>query len=164
MTNHPNNLTFECLWGVPAPEAREAVKDLWRRYGALDGESQLERRAKQIAYAVRNPEGEVVAVSTAAPARVASLNNHFFYTFRCFVAPSARIPGLDSLLAVKTKSMLEQQEGAERKFKGMLMVIENETLKKLRTTAVWAASQMVFAGYTANGHHIRIGYFKGARI
>jgi hypothetical protein len=65
---------------------------------------------------------------------------------------------------VKTKSFLEEHQGADSTFKGMLMIIENELIKKQRTKAVWPSSEMVFAGYTAKGHHIRVGYFKGARI
>lgn len=159
-----DNLTFECLWNEAKPEVRAAVKDLWRTYGALEGVSQPDARAEQIVFAVRNSSGEVVAVSTASPLQVSFLNNHFFYAFRCFVAPSSRMPGLDSAVAVRTKSLLEQHQEPGGKFKGVLMVIENEAIKKLRTKAVWEASDMVFAGYTREGHHVRVGYFKGARI
>lgn len=158
------NVTFECVWRVPAPQLREEAKALWRRYRAIEGEDALERRAEQIVFVVRDQGGQVVAVSTAQPMQAAFLNNHFFFAFRCFVAPSFRVPGLDSMLAVKTKAILDQQEGGKGKFKGMLIILENETLKKARTRAAWTASAMFFAGYTRHEHPVWVGYFKGARI
>lgn len=159
-----NHLVFECLWDKDAKEDREKVKALWRKYRAIDIESEIEKRSDEIVYIIKDQEGEVAGVSTVRPVQAKFLNNHFFYEFRCFIAPPFRAPGLDSFLAVKTKSFLEQQNDSGEKFKGLLMIIENEELKKQRTKAVWPASEMVFAGYTAKGHHIRVGYFKGARI
>lgn len=157
-------LQFQCVWqNFSAPEVR-MVEDMWRKYNALDGEEMIGRRSKQIVFVVKNQHGEVGGVSTVRPVQLAFLNNHFFYEFRCFVAPPFRAPGLDSLLALKTKEFLEGQKDSVSKFKGLLMIIENDALRNQRTKAVWPASGMVFVGYTAQGHHIRVGYFKGARI
>jgi hypothetical protein len=124
----------------------------------------MDERVNEVVFVVRNGEGEIGGVSTARPVQVALLNDNYFYEFRCFVAPPFRAPGLDSLLAVKTKSFLEQHRDSGPKFKGVLMVIENEEIKKQRTKAIWPASGMVFVGYSPLGHHIRVGYFKGVRI
>ena len=157
-------LRFECIWNKDAVTEIMDVKAMWRKYRAIDDEEMMEQRSRQIVYIIKNEEGEVGAVSTARPVQVAFLNGHYFYEFRCFIAPPFRAPGLDTLLAVKTKSFLEQLENSDGKFKGLLMVIENQQLKKQRTKAIWRDSEMVFAGYTSQGHHIRVGYFKGARI
>jgi hypothetical protein len=159
-----DNLKFECVWKGGRDEAREQVKVLWLKYGALEGESHVEKRSREIVYTVWNDQQKVIAVSTARPVQVPFLNNHYFYEFRCFVDPAFRVPGLDSVLAVKTKAFLEQQKDSVTKFKGILMIIENEALRTQRTKAVWPASEMVFAGYNSKGHHVRVGYFKGARI
>ena len=159
-----NALSFECIWEKDAPDVREAVKALWRTYRALEGEALLEERSRQIVFAVRDEPRGIGGVSTARPVQIPLLNNNYFYEFRCFIAPPFRTPGLDSLLAVKTKSFLEGQKDSGTKFKGLVMVIENEEMKKQRTKAIWPASGMVFAGYTPQGHHIRVGYFRGARI
>jgi len=113
---------------------------------------------------VKDAQGRVGGVSTSRPIQVKLLNNHFFHEFRCFIAPSFRAPGLDTLLAVKTRDFMEQLEGSSNKFKGMVMVIENEEIKKQRTKAVWPGSGMVFIGYTREGHHLRVSYFRNARI
>ncbi|MGC1242045.1 MAG: hypothetical protein WA874_10665 [Chryseosolibacter sp.] len=158
------SLTFECIWNKRAEGDIAQVKALWNQYHAIDPAEVIERRAGQIAFVVKDPAGRIVGVSTAGPLQVRLLNGHFFYEFRCFIAPPFRTPGLDTLLAVKTKDFLQGLEGRDSKFKGVVMVIENQALKNQRTKAVWADSQMVFAGYTREGHHIRVGYFKGARI
>ena len=158
-----DNLSFECLWERDCEDQREKVKALWRKYRALDEESHVEKRSREIVFAVNNGE-DVVAVSTARAMQAPFLNNHYFYEFRCFIDPAFRVPGLDTLLAVRTKTFLEQQKDAVTKFKGIVMIIENEALRTQRTKAVWPASEMVFVGYNSKGHHIRVGYFKGARI
>jgi hypothetical protein len=157
-------ITFECLWKKEAPQAIALVKEMWQKYRAVEGAELLEKRSKEIVYILRNETGEIGGVSTVRPVKAKLLNDNYFYEFRCFIAPPFRAPGLDTLLAVKTKSFLQDQEGSVSRIKGILMVIENESLKQQRTKAVWPASEMVFAGYTAQGHHVRIGYFKGARI
>lgn len=137
---------------------------MWQKYRAIEADDMIGKRSKEIVYIIQTEKGEVGGVSTARPVQVPFLNDLWFYEFRCFIAPPFRAPGLDTLLAVKTKSFLEEQEGSVTKYKGMLMIIENEQIKTQRTKAVWPSSEMVFAGYTSKGHHIRVGYFKGARI
>jgi hypothetical protein len=140
------------------------VKEMWRKYSALDGEELIEKRSKEIVYIIKNDAGEVGGVSTVRTVQAKFLNDNYFYEFRCFIAPPFRAPALDTLVTVKTKSFLQEQEGSGTRIKGLLMIIENELIKKQRTKAVWPSSEMVFAGYTAQGHHVRVGYFKGARI
>mgnify|MGYP003577079974 CR=1 FL=1 len=158
------SLRFECVWENPSAPEIPLVMGMWRTYRAIDREEMIDKRAKEIVFVIKSSQGEVAGVSTARAVRAEFLNNNFFYEFRCFIAPAFRRPGLDSLLAKKTKDFLVQQKDSVTKFKGVLMVVENESLKKQRTKAVWPASGMVFAGYTSKGHHIRVGYFKGARI
>ena len=157
------DLVFECLWNKRSLVDIEKVRELWRKYRALENEELIETRSRQIVFVVKNAQDDVVGVSTVRPVKAALLNNHMFYEFRCFIAPPARAPGLDSLLALKTKQFLEQLDTSGT-FKGIIMIVENAELKKQRTKAVWPATGMVFAGYTSRGDHVRVGYFKGARI
>ncbi len=159
-----DGLHFVCVWQDPAAPEVARVKDIWRKYGVITDETKIAKRAGEIVFVIRDSNGEVGGVSTARPVRAKFLNYHFFYEFRCFIAPHFRAPGLDSILAKKTREFLEKQNDSVSKFKGMLMIVENEALREQRTKAVWPASGMVFIGYTSQGHHIRVGYFKGARI
>lgn len=158
------SLQFECVWENPSAPEIPLVTDMWRKYRAVTNERLIAKRTSQIVYVVKDAGGNVGGVSTARPIRAPFLNNNFFYEFRCFIAPPFRAPALDSLLARKTKEFLERQKDSVTKFKGMLMIVENEALRQQRTKAVWPASGMVFVGYNSKGHHIRVGYFKGARI
>ena len=144
-------------------EDREEVRVLWRKYGAIEADK-IGQRSKEIVLVVKDEGGHIVALSTARSIQARFLNNQFFYEYRCFISPDFRIPGLDTALSVRTKAFLQKQEGSPDKYKGILMIIENEDLKNQRTKAVWPASGMVFAGYTSQGHHIRVGYFEGAKI
>ena len=157
------DLVFECVWNDRSAEDIKKVKELWRSYCAIENEELIETRSRQIVFVVKDAKGDPVGVSTVRPVKAALLNNHMFYEFRCFIAPPSRAPGLDSLLALRTKQFLEQQDTSGT-FKGLIMIVENAELKKQRTKAVWPATGMVFAGYTSRGDHIRVGYFKGARI
>ncbi len=159
-----NAAQFACIWANPAAPEVALVKDMWRRYGAITDEAVIARRAKQIVFVVKDQDGVVGGVSTARPVRATFLNNNYFYEFRCFIAPSFRAPGLDSLLARKTGDFLETQSDPEKKFKGMLMIVENEALREQRTKAIWPATGMVFIGYTPQGYPMRVAYFKDARI
>lgn len=158
------SLGFECYWNRESEDEMAQVKAMWRQYHAIDDEEEIEKRIKQVVFVVKDQEGRIGGVSTARPLQIKFLGGHFFYEFRCFIAPPFRAPGLDTFLAVKTKAFLAGLEGSGTNFKGIVMVIENQEIKKQRTKAVWHDTEMVFAGYTKEGHHIRVGYFKGARI
>src|SRR5687767_7796872 len=97
------SLEFECIWNKEAFADIDQVKAMWQKYQAIEGEEMIEKRVKQIVFIMKNQVGEVCGVSTARPVQAKFLNGHFFYEFRCFIAPPFRAPGLDTLLAVKTK-------------------------------------------------------------
>ncbi|HMQ01425.1 MAG TPA: hypothetical protein PKC24_16705, partial [Cyclobacteriaceae bacterium] len=81
---------------------------------------------------------------------------------RCFISSAYRAPALDTKLLVETKRYFERHNKANAV--GLIMVIENEMIKQNWTKAVWPGADMVFAGNTSEGHHIRLSYFKKAKI
>ena len=164
MQNQQNNIVFDCIWKRgDREEDRLNVMALWRKFNALEEEA-MARRAKEIVFVIKDPIGQIVGVSTVRSVQARFLNNHFFYEYRCFISPDFRVPGMDAVLSVKTRGYLERHEPSPSKHKGMLMIIENPELKKAKTLAVWPGSEMVFVGYTRQGHHLRVGYFAGAKI
>lgn len=164
MEHLSRDVVFKCVWNrSDCEEDRGKVMAMWRKYAAI-GETALERRASEIVFIIKDAHEHVKGVSTVRPVRARFLNNHFFYEYRCFIAPDFRVPGLDTMLSVKTKDFLESADGSPHLYKGLLMIVENPDIKKAKTLAVWPASEMVFVGYTSQGHHIRVGYFKGAKI
>ena len=119
---------------------------------------------EQIAFIAKR-DGEVIGVTWVNPVKVSSLNNNFFLEFRIFISPYHRVFPLVSRLTLKTREFFEQNPAAiDQPCIGLIAVIENEKMKKKWNIAEWPGVDMTFVGYTLHGHHIRVSYFKGARI
>jgi len=160
-------LIFENLWQQKASSFHEEVKLMWKKHFQELTEDQLHDRLKQVVFILRTAEGRVVGVSTAHKAHIAQLKNKL-YSFRCFIDPDYRIPGLTSTLTVKTRDWLEdihQTDGDEKdRCIGMITLVENERIMTFRNEAIWRASKMVYIGNSPKGFHIRVYYFKKALI
>jgi hypothetical protein len=157
-------LVFENVWRKEATEVRQQVMNIWKQMGGLD-QQQAAQRIDQLVYVVKDDSGKVIGISTAFKAYIKQLRNHL-YAFRCMLVPECRIPGLTSKLLVITRDFLEaihEQDGEEKAI-GVITLVENERIKQSRTEAIWPASKMVYIGNSKEGHHIRVYYFKGARI
>lgn len=158
------NLSFVNMWGKVDDQIHTQVKEIWRTIGGLP-ENQVEERLKQLTYVVTDPTGKVQGISTAYKAYIKQLRSHM-YAFRCLLIPESRIPGLTTKLVVLTRDFLEsihELDAVDRAI-GVITIVENEKIKESRTEAIWPASKMVYIGNSKEGHHIRVYYFKGARI
>lgn len=157
-------LVLENVWKRDVSHIGGQVLEIWRTNAGPVGEEAIER-LRQLVFVVRNDRGNVVGMSTAFKAYVKRLRNHFF-ALRLMLVPDYRVPGLTSKLLVATRDFLESIHGLEEANKaiGILTLVENDRLKEKRNEAVWPASRMVYIGNSGDGHHIRVYYFKGARI
>lgn len=160
-------LIFENLWRKDGTPFHEEVKLLWNKHFPDLTEDQLNVRLNQVVFALRTEAGKVVGVSTSHKAYIQQLRNHL-YSFRCFIEPKHRIPGLDSALVVKTRDLLEaihQTDGEEKdRCIGMITLVENERIMKVRNEAIWRGSGMVYIGNAKSGKHLRVYYFKKVLI
>lgn len=155
---------LENVWGRNTDPLRDTVLEIWRNNGGPTG-LQAEDRLAQLVFVVKDETGRVVGMSTAFKAYIRQLRN-YCYAIRLMLVPGHRIPGLTSRLLVSTRDFLEsihQQDTTDRAI-GMITLVENPHLKEKRNEAIWPASGMVYIGNSKEGHHIRIYYFKGARI
>jgi hypothetical protein len=158
------NIVFENVWMKEVPKIKHQVIDIWKQTGGLDAAQAMER-LNQLVYVIKNNEGNVIGMSTAFKAYIKQLRNNL-YAFRCMLIPDCRIPGLTSKLVVMTRDFLEsihEQDGPEPPI-GVITLVENDRIKQSRREAIWPASKMVYIGNSKEGHHIRVYYFKGARI
>ncbi|MDQ2656350.1 MAG: hypothetical protein M3Y60_02935 [Bacteroidota bacterium] len=157
------NLVFENVWEQGSEDIRRQVLALWNDHGGPIGAAG-EERAKQLVFVVLD-DAKVVGVSTSLKVYVRQLRNYMF-AVRLLIAPEYRIPGLTSKLLVTTRDYLESihSRDAENPAIGIITLVENPRLKAARNEAIWPASRMVYIGNSAEGHHIRVYYFKGARI
>jgi len=159
------NLVLENVWRKDVSAIRQRVFELWEAYSGPVA-TQAEDRLKQLAFVVKDEGGAVVGMSTAFKVYVKQLRN-YFYAVRLMLAPAYRIPGLTSKLLVSTRDFFEAVHGQDEipgRAIGLITLVENERLKQHRNEAIWPASGMVYIGNSGEGHHIRVYYFKGARI
>lgn len=161
----PEDLTFEVVWKNESPELIREVSDFWMAQEIFNSYDKAEERARQLVYVVRNPDRQIVAVSTAFRAYVKLLNNHF-YGLRLLAHPAFRIPGLSSKLFVMTRDYCEaiSQSDGDPKCIGVITTVENDRIRQYRREAVWPASGMVYIGKTPKGHHVRVYYFDGVEV
>lgn len=159
-------LVFENLWKKNDPVLQESVMKLWRNNFPNMPAHFLQERLDQLVFVVRDKH-EVIGVSTAYKAHVEHLRNHL-YSFRCFLDPRYRIPGLTTKLIVSTRDWLEsiyQTDGPEtERCIGMITLVENERIMKHRNEAIWPGSKMVYIGNSPKGNQLRVYYFKKALI
>jgi hypothetical protein len=164
MTANTKMFALTRVWQEDVPEIKKQVEGIWRTHTSMS-EEEIRSWLGQLVYVVLNPQREVVGISTARKVHIRQLRN-YFYTFRCMLLPGQRVPGLLSKLVVSTRDLLESihRTDGEPHSIGLITLVENEGLKKHRNEAVWPASKMVYIGNSKRGHHIRVYYFKDARI
>jgi hypothetical protein len=160
---YKQKVEFENVWEKNDPEISAQVVDIWKNIGRVE-DAKIEDRLKQIVYVAKNEHGKVIGVSTALKAYIQQLRNNF-YIFRCLIVPDNSIPGMDTKLTVLTRDFLESihHKSEGDKAIGVLALIENLKLRE-RNRAIWHGSGFVYIGNSKEGNHIRVYYFKGARI
>lgn len=157
-----NDFNFDNIWSSNDEAVANELVSFWAKHGIL-GADLSEHRSKQAVFVIRHDENAIVGVSTAVKIFHQPLRS-YVYLYRCFIAPSARIAGLETMLTAKTKDYLESIHQEEEPIAvGFLLVAQSESLKKYNK-AVWPGLNMMFIGNTATGDPIRICYFKKARI
>lgn len=155
---------FINVWGNFPPHLSASVERVWREHGYITDAHELQRRREEVVWLIMAGD-QVAGISTAYKTFVSQLD-HYFYAFRCLIVPEFRAAGLDTALVVKTRDFLESiyQQETDKQAKGMIMVIQNETVKQNWRKAVWPGAGMIYIGETTQGDHVRVTYFKGAKI
>ena len=160
-------LLFENLWKKNDEAIHSKTKELWKKNFPAMPEQTVEERIHQVVFAITTTDGKFVGISTAYKAYLDQLK-HNYYAFRCFIEPGYRVPGLTTKLIVKTRDWLEEiyhEDGDEQdRCIGMITLVENERILKVRNEAIWRGSGMVYIGNTPSGKHLRAYYFKKALI
>lgn len=154
---------FENLWMKDSPFLKEKVSAAWREQFSMKEEEVL-KRLDQLVFAIHNEQGVLMGVSTAYKAYIKQFKNNF-YAVRFMILPQFRIPGLLPQLVQQTREFLESlhEEDSTEKCIGLIALIENEEMKRTLRAPI-LPSGFVYLGNSAAGHHIRVYYFRGARI
>ncbi|MEO1053030.1 MAG: GNAT family N-acetyltransferase [Bacteroidota bacterium] len=158
-----SSFSFEDVWHNKSPALKREIIAFWEVEGVLTDEERM-RRVDEVVFVARY-EGKVVGLSTVFRYYLEQLENHL-YVYRCLISEDYRGPAVDTQLILHTRNMLELYEKTAQAPKciGLLMVIQNEYIKKEWRWAVWAGTDMMYIGETSKGDHLRVYYFDGARI
>lgn len=159
-------LNIENVWRRSTPALREEILAFWESNKLLPPGTDAAERAAEAVLLVRDGSGAIAGLTTAGIVQFKQLNSNNFFLFRSVILPGFRVPGLISRLIVQTRDFLEEFAATmkENRCIGMLTFVENPMLIRHRTEAVWPASKMVYIGSDPKGRHIRVYYFRGARI
>jgi hypothetical protein len=158
-------LNISNVWMTVNADLQREIVDFWHVNQMLGPHVNAGERAAQVILTVRSDK-KIVGLTSADFVRFRQLNDNLFYLFRMAVLPSFRVPGIESRLIVESRDILEKfaASRATDQAIGMLTFVENPKLIAHRNEAVWPASRMVYIGSDKKGRHIRVYYFKGARI
>lgn len=164
MVKSVSDFSFHTIEGTVSAEIASEVVKIWTEFAGLD-QVESQRRLAELVMVVRENTGKVIGISTAVKTYVQQLQN-YVYVYRCFILPEFRAPALDTQMIVQSKKHLHQISKSEKDKKcvGIMVIVQNETLKRNWRQAVWRGADMMYMGDTPKGDHMRIGYFKGARI
>jgi hypothetical protein len=164
MIKSVSDFSFHTIVGAVSHEISAEVVKIWTERAGLD-RAEAERRLGELVLLARSTAGQIVGISTAIKTYVPQIQNHV-YVYRCFILPEFRAPALDTQMIVQSKHHLQQVSKSEmdQKCVGIMVIVQNEILKKNWRQAVWRGADMIYMGDTPQGDHMRIGYFKGARI
>jgi len=159
-----SDFSFQVVEGPVSEEIAAKVITLWTESAKISAR-EAERRLHELVLLLTYKSGEIIGVSTAVKTHFPQIHN-YVYAYRCFIHPEFRAPALDTQMIVRTKNHLQElcAVDIENKCVGIMVVVQNEILKNQWKQAVWQGADMIYVGNTPKGHHIRIGYFKGARI
>lgn len=158
-----HSIQFLPVWGELPDHLRAPLAEVWQVHGGLSDQEQQERLTQVALLAMAG--GKIAGIATVNKVYLEQLENYFF-AFRCLIVPDFRAPGLDTALVIKTKEYLETlyDRDVEKQAKGLVMIIQNEFIKKHWRQAVWKGADMIYIGETPRGEHVRISYFKNATV
>lgn len=142
----------------------ESIRAFWLREQANVEGDEAARRVQQTIVRVLNADGELVAVSTAAPKTIPRLLQPMYY-YRCFVGEAWRDRKLARPLLRHSFDVLEQW-AREHQFPciGMLLELENTGFARTLQRARWPDVDFSFIGRSQRGLDLRVRYFRGARL
>lgn len=145
---------------LPAP-LQEKVVNFWLGLGVP--QAQIQERVGQIAFVV-NQGGIVAAVLTVFETHSQRLKHNFF-AYRILVGESFRKKNLAGKVLNLANSFFEQKFlMGETKNIGAIINSENAAFNSYRNEAIWPATGFIFIGHSPEGGHIRVKYFREARV
>ncbi len=159
-----DDITFKPAWQLHDSQITGDVKRLWAEQGIP--EALTKGRESEICAAAYGGD-EIAAVATAEIFYFPPMRSKFF-VYRCLVSPSFRKRNLSWRISEYSFKILHEWCGQNRQEKilGLMMVIETDKFAVPQRKPIRHDFGMTlnFAGYTPEGHQIRIVWFDDAEL
>jgi hypothetical protein len=153
---------------VPIDETDEVTLDdvveLWTRERAVPA-VEAQRRVGEVQLVAIEREQGLAGLSTAYLQRNPQLRMPLWY-YRSYVASAHRMGNLATQLLFANRDLLERRfvSGEDTRGGGIIFELENQGLQRHFNKALWLPSDFTFVGENAQGAHVRVHYFPGARV
>ena len=155
---------FIVSWPALADKDGDAIRDFWRREGAIADAGTIEQRLKQVVMHARDASGQVAGVCTAVPTNPPRLGQPMYY-WRTFIGARWRSSPLVMTL-LKRSCVLLEAHAVQNDYPciGILLELENDRFRERGRMAAWFNPRFVYIGRSERGLDLRALYFKGARL
>jgi hypothetical protein len=153
--------TIDVVRGRSADRRADTILGFLTRQAGLNDDAARRWLSEAVCMALDG--GEVVGVSSVRPAGLQLVGGRRFWIYRSFLAQDS--DELWNLIFSKAfEALAEESDEGGAGCVGVCALVADRALMSRRPEAVWADTELVFAGYLPDGRQIRIRYFPGAVI
>ena len=140
------------VFGEKPTSLRAEIVEFWLRQGALQNEAAAWQRTKDVVLVVRNPESEVVGISTVYVADFRTRGNKYYF-YRMFIGQGHRVPGMMRFVTLATLDVLKTRHKPGGP-SGLLVVAENPKLTGPGVMRMAQRGGFTYAGKNQNGFDV----------
>ncbi len=140
------------VFGEKPASLRGEIAEFWLANGALQDEAAAWRRTKEVVLVIRNPEGEMVGISTVYLSDFGARGDKYYF-FRMFIRPGDRVPGMMRFVTRETGEFLKARytPGGPR---GFVIITENAKLMGPGMRGMLQRAGLTDGGKTRDGADI----------
>ena len=135
----------------------------WTGHGALD-EQGARARLGSVVCVLTDSAGEIAGVNSAIEDEVALIGGRRFWVYRSFLLPGVGPAVAEGMIDAARAALEEGFDAIAGGPVGLYVAVADRAMMRARPEAIWPGSEMLYAGYTPEGHQVRIRYFEGAVI
>ena len=144
-------------------ELADRLVAFWTENGALD-EPGARARLGSVVCVLTDGSGEIAGVNSAIEDEVAPIGGRRFWVYRSFLLPGAGPAVAEGMIDAARAALEEGFDPTAGGPVGLYVAVADRAMMRARPEAIWPISEMLYAGYTSEGHQVRIRYFEGAVI
>lgn len=154
--------TAETVRGTIDRVTEKDLRRLWAHVAGLEGEDATARLA-EVVCVLRGPEGGVEGVNSVYPSDVELIGGRPFWVYRSLL-PGRAIRHWPLMFNAAFDALAADFKPNEPGPVGLFAPIHEPDLIEGRPEALWEDTELLYAGYLADGRQARIRYFDFALI